>query len=367
MELKMNNNLGDFGFNWRWAWIHQQQQQQAAAARRAAAAKKRAAAAKKRKEQQQAKQFGLIWRNNRWEWESNKWPTGTFQQGSTVKVKYRKQVYSTGYRDLPSAMVKARAWEQSRQNQERNYQNQARSKTSQLSSAAKAAAAKAAAAKAAAAKAAASKSAVDKASAAKKAGDAKRAAQAAGDTSMAAKLAALEAKIRGFETREAEHRGYERARKEFRQRRRRWRKKRGRGWGWGRGKEKEAAKPAAKAAAPAKAAKAPKAAPKPVTCTSGKKLVGGKCVAPRKPRMRCPKSRRPNWPSNWYDPAAEQRYLNKYADINAAVGSGAIRSGLYHYACTGSREGRTWSGLEGYATRPGYLAGIFSNWDQEYD
>jgi hypothetical protein len=62
-------------------------------------------------------------------------------------------------------------------------------------------------------------------------------------------------------------------------------------------------------------------------------------------------------------PAAEQRYLNKYADINAAVGSGAIRSGLYHYACTGSREGRTWSGLDGFG-RPGYLVGMLSNWEQ---
>jgi hypothetical protein len=236
---------------------------------------------------------------------------------------------------------------------------------------------KTATAKAAAAKAKTSKSAADKADALKKTSDAKKAAvkasqkaSAAGDTkeaakqmSIAQKIAALEAKIRGYETKAAERRGYEKARKEFRQRRRRWGRRRRRDPS----PKKAPAKAPTKAKAPAKAA-APvkKAAPKPVTCTGGKKLVGGKCVAPRKPRMRCPKSRRPNWPSNWYDPAAEQRYLNKYADINAAVGSGAIRSGLYHYACTGSREGRTWSGLEGF-NRPGYLAGIFSNWDQEYD
>jgi hypothetical protein len=245
-----------------------------------------------------------------------------------------------------------------------------------MDAAKKDAAAKASAAKASAAKAKATKSASDKATASQQAAEAKAAALKVGDTTMVAKLAALEKKIHGFEVKESERRGYERARKEFRQRRRRWRGRHR--------KAKPAAKPAAVgvkpaspvvkkavAATPAAAAVikkpvgAPKPKPKPITCTGGKKLVGGKCVAPKRPRMRCPKSRRPNFPSNWYDPAAEQRYLNKYADIKSAVGSGAIRSALYHYACTGSREGRTWAGLDGYASRPGYLAGIFSNWDQE--
>ena len=78
---------------------------------------------------------------------------------------------------------------------------------------------------------------------------------------------------------------------------------------------------------------------------------------------RCPRGVKPTIPSNWNDAAASKRYLDKYKDVAAAVRGGAVRSALFHYACQGAKEGRTWAGWG----RPGYLGGIFANWDQDDD
>lgn len=56
----------------------------------------------------------------------------------------------------------------------------------------------------------------------------------------------------------------------------------------------------------------------------------------------------------------EQKYLAKHADVAKAVKMKAMPSGLWHYVKYGKTEGRA---LAGYR-RPGFLAGIFANWNQ---
>lgn len=59
-------------------------------------------------------------------------------------------------------------------------------------------------------------------------------------------------------------------------------------------------------------------------------------------------------PTKWDDPAAAQRYLQKYPDVNVAVTKNIQPSALWHYRCYGRKEGRTWEGWGGYqpARRP---------------
>lgn len=76
----------------------------------------------------------------------------------------------------------------------------------------------------------------------------------------------------------------------------------------------------------------------------------------------------------------EARYLAKHSDIAAAVKRGQFPSGAWHYVMHGSPncaygerhgrggcdnrgKGRSFKGFRGWR-RPGYLSGIFSNWDQ---
>lgn len=60
-------------------------------------------------------------------------------------------------------------------------------------------------------------------------------------------------------------------------------------------------------------------------------------------------------PADW-DEAA---YLRKHPDVKKAVDIGAMPSGYWHYMKYGKKEGRPLMGWR----RPGYLAGIFANWD----
>lgn len=56
----------------------------------------------------------------------------------------------------------------------------------------------------------------------------------------------------------------------------------------------------------------------------------------------------------------EQKYLAKHPDVAKAVKMQAMPSGLWHYVKYGKTEGRALAGLR----RPGFLAGIFANWNQ---
>jgi len=56
----------------------------------------------------------------------------------------------------------------------------------------------------------------------------------------------------------------------------------------------------------------------------------------------------------------EAKYLARHGDIASAVRAKVMPSGLWHYLKYGKKEGRA---LAGYR-RPGFLAGIFANWDQ---
>lgn len=63
-------------------------------------------------------------------------------------------------------------------------------------------------------------------------------------------------------------------------------------------------------------------------------------------------------PANWNDPAAAQRYLDKYPDVKKAVVNLKVQpSAIWHYRCYGKKEGRTWAGLGGLR-RPGFLRGF---------
>jgi len=60
----------------------------------------------------------------------------------------------------------------------------------------------------------------------------------------------------------------------------------------------------------------------------------------------------------------EQKYLQLHPDVARAVARGVMPSGLWHYLKYGKKEGRTFSGFGMWRRprRPGYLAGVFSNW-----
>jgi hypothetical protein len=49
-------------------------------------------------------------------------------------------------------------------------------------------------------------------------------------------------------------------------------------------------------------------------------------------------------PANWN----ENAYLAKYPDVAAKVNAGKVPSGLWHYMTTGMKEGRTFSGFDGF-------------------
>jgi len=66
-------------------------------------------------------------------------------------------------------------------------------------------------------------------------------------------------------------------------------------------------------------------------------------------------------PANWN----EQAYLNKHPDVKKAVAMGAMPSGYWHYMKHGKKEGRPLKGWN--MRRPGYLSGIFANWDWRFD
>jgi hypothetical protein len=63
-------------------------------------------------------------------------------------------------------------------------------------------------------------------------------------------------------------------------------------------------------------------------------------------------------PEGW----SEETYLAKYPDVAKAIDAGAFPSGLAHYLKYGKKEGRTFKGWR----RPGFLAGIFANWDWRF-
>lgn len=64
-------------------------------------------------------------------------------------------------------------------------------------------------------------------------------------------------------------------------------------------------------------------------------------------------------PADW----DEEAYLKKNRDVRKAVNIGAMPSGYWHYMKYGKKEERA---LKGWR-RPGYLAGIFANWDWRFD
>ena len=74
-------------------------------------------------------------------------------------------------------------------------------------------------------------------------------------------------------------------------------------------------------------------------------------------------------PDHWADlgPAPvgynEQTYLQKNPDVATAVKAGAMPSGLWHYLKYGKKENRAFSGWRRSSRRPGYLAGVFANWN----
>lgn len=72
-------------------------------------------------------------------------------------------------------------------------------------------------------------------------------------------------------------------------------------------------------------------------------------------RKEVEKQQRLKIPEGW----SEEKYFEKYPDVKQAVDRGAFPSGLAHYLRFGKKEGRTFKGWR----RPGYLAGIFANWN----
>jgi len=62
-------------------------------------------------------------------------------------------------------------------------------------------------------------------------------------------------------------------------------------------------------------------------------------------------------PADW----SEDAYLAKHPDVKKAVAMGAMPSGYWHYMKHGKKEGRPLKGWN--MRRPGYLSGIFANWD----
>jgi hypothetical protein len=92
-----------------------------------------------------------------------------------------------------------------------------------------------------------------------------------------------------------------------------------------------------------------------------KRLTGEGWTRPtaRQGRGRLKKKKRLEIPEGW----DEAKYLAKYPDVKRSVDAGAFPSGLAHYLRYGKKEGRT---FKGWLRRPGYLAGIFANWDWRF-
>lgn len=87
---------------------------------------------------------------------------------------------------------------------------------------------------------------------------------------------------------------------------------------------------------------------------------------PAPPGITCPHYNRAlQPPTNWDDPAAGDRYLQKYPDVMEAVSRKIQPSALWHFRCYGRNEGRTWAGLGGYPrsrkSRPGMLGDVRVN------
>jgi hypothetical protein len=117
-----------------------------------------------------------------------------------------------------------------------------------------------------------------------------------------------------------------------------------------------------------------------------KELLVGKSSATQQAFMRS--SKKPGQNIHWKSwerlkkliPADfnEAKYLSSNPDVAAAVKQGAMPSGAYHYAMYGMGKGcqagkdpsgrgkcdKTPRVFKGYNRRPGYLSGIFANWDQ---
>ena len=81
------------------------------------------------------------------------------------------------------------------------------------------------------------------------------------------------------------------------------------------------------------------------------------------PGLKCPHYNPASaFPENWDDPAAEERYLENNPDVQSWVDVMKKRkdlkqdlNALWHYRCYGAKEGRTWAGLDGFGSIPGYL------------